>query len=127
MGTSISSFWAAAQTSVPFGTLTGRPSIVRLTSSSCSAISYVFQSVSERASSPCADCLVYLDGAGADEAGVRGDVVHVFVVEELDATGDAHGGGIAQRTEALTEHVVADVVQERNIALFAMTCFEPLQ
>ena len=57
-----------------------------------------------------------------NQAAMRRDMVKVFVTEQFDATADAHGRGIAERTEKLAQHIVADVGQQLDVALFAVPC-----
>src|SRR5258708_23110303 len=109
------SFCAAAQISVPGGTLTGRPSIVRFTRS-CSAMMRHLLQRGVRAAR-----------LWPHEAGMRAHVVQVFVAEELDAAYDARGCRVAQWTERLAGDVVADVVEQFQVALPAVPFFEPLQ
>src|SRR5438093_5807885 len=116
MGISMPSFCAAAQMTDPLGTLTGRPSMVRLTRSSCSAIGalslgWYFNAERRIAAGygPLPPRLLPLTsrsrgqrrgiGTRPDEAAMRPDVMDVFVAEELDATGDARRCRIAERAE----------------------------
>src|SRR5258707_1257942 len=109
------SFCAAAQISVPGGTLTGRPSIVRFTRS-CSAMMRQLLQRGVRAAR-----------LWPHEAGVRPHGVRVFVAEELDAAHDARGCRVARWAERLAGDVVADVVEQIRVPPPAVPLFEPLQ
>src|SRR6185437_14717968 len=121
---------AASQMSVPGGTLISRPSIVIVTSSCCSPMTCFLPAchtsplVAHTRLIPDSGMRMRRDGHATrpqpDEAAMRRNVVKVFVVEQLDAAGDGHRRGIAQRAEAAAQHVVADIGQQRNIALFAV-------
>src|SRR5258706_15665114 len=107
-------FCAGDQISVPGGTLTGRPSIVRFTRS-CSAMMRHLLQRGVRAAR-----------LWPHQAGVRPHVVQIFVAEELDATHDARGCRGAQWAERLAGDVVADVVEQIQVALPTVPLFEPL-
>src|SRR5258707_12400960 len=109
----MASFCAAAQISVPGGTLTGRPSIVRFTRS-CSAMMRQLLQRGVRAAR-----------LWPHEAGVRPHAVQVFVAEELDAAHDARGCRLAQRADRLAGDVVADVVEKIQVAPPTVPPFAP--
>src|SRR5690242_7667259 len=125
MGISMPSLRAASQISVPLGTLISRPSIVIVTSSCCSPMTCFLPACYTPA---IRRSRMRRDGHSArprpNQAAMRGDVVKVLIIEQLDAASNGHRRGIAQRAEAAAQHVVADIRQQRNIALFAVSLFQ---
>src|SRR5262245_56390065 len=54
-------------------------------------------------------------------------MVNVLVAPQLDAADDAARSGVTQRTERLTRDIVTDILEQSNVALFAVPLFQSLQ
>src|SRR5918999_225060 len=110
--------FAASMMVVPFGTLTGAPSMITLTNSS--GIKLLL---------PCSSSQSRKHGSNRGHGGLARalDVRLELVPKLLDPAHNRRGAGVAQHADRLAGHVIRQIQQELEMLLLALPCQNALQ
>src|SRR5215204_4197677 len=111
---------AARMISVPFGTVTSKPSIVRVTSSSTGGSA-------GRSGARVMSVRSHELGLPQPRRDAAGDVVLVLAAEVLQRGGDRAGRAVTEGAERPAVDVVADVQQLLEVLLGALAVLQPAQ